>query len=295
MTRFGHVPVLLEESLEFLDIRSEGVYIDATLGAAGHTEAILRRATRGKVLGIDRDAAALAVARERLKDFGERVIIVQGNFAQLEELHRASGLTPADGLLADLGMSSLQLEDASRGFSFRAEGVLDMRMDTGSGPTAADLVNGMSENELADLLWRYGEERQARRLARAILGGRPYQDTRQLALSVKRVIPSRTAPQQFDSLRRVWQALRIGVNREMECLESMLSQALGVLKPGGRVVILAYHSLEDRRVKYAFRAWQAAGRAEILTRKVVRPGPDELRANPRSHSAKLRAARKVDE
>ena len=289
----AHVPVLWREAIEILNVQPDGFYIDATLGAGGHAEGILRRLESGKLLGIDRDAAALAAARERLKGFGEKLIAMHGNFAQIDALHLASGLPPADGLLADLGMSSLQLEDASRGFSFNAPGPLDMRMDPTTGAKAADLVNQMSERELADLIFKLGEERHSRRIARAIVKGRPYRLTTELAQVVTRAIPSRAAFLHLHPATRTFQALRLAVNRELECLESLLAQALGVLKPGGRVVILSFHSLEDRMVKRAFQTWQRQGRAQILTRKVVRPSEEEVRANPRSRSAKLRAAERA--
>jgi len=288
-----HVPVLWREAIEILNVQPDGFYVDATLGAGGHAEEILRRLERGKLLGIDRDRAALATAQERLKSFGEKLIAMHGNFAQIDALHAASGFPPADGLLADLGMSSLQLEDASRGFAFSVPGPLDMRMDPTTGATAADLVNRMSERELADLIFNLGEERHSRRIARAIVKGRPYRLTTELAQVVTRAIPSRAALHHIHPATRTFQALRLAVNRELECLESLLGQALGVLKPGGRLVILSFHSLEDRMVKRTFQAWQRQRQAQILTRRVVRPSEEEVRANPRSRSAKLRAAEKA--
>jgi len=286
----AHVPVLWREAIEILNVRPDGYYIDATLGAGGHAEEILRRLDKGKLIGIDRDPAALAFAGERLKDFGEKLITMPGNFAQISDLYAASGFPPADGLLADLGMSTMQLEDASRGFSFSTPGPLDMQMGPNSGPKAADLVNEMSEQELADVIFKLGEERHSRRVARAIVKGRPFRLTTELAQVVTRAIPSRTALRHIHPATRTFQALRMAVNRELECLESLLAQALGVLKPGGRVVILSFHSLEDRLVKWAFKAWQREGRARILTRRVLRPSEAEIAANPRSRSAKLRAA-----
>jgi 16S rRNA (cytosine1402-N4)-methyltransferase len=288
-----HVPVLCRETIEILNVQPDGFYIDATLGAGGHAEEILRRLDKGKLLGIDRDPAALVTAGERLKGFGEKSIIMHGDFAQIDALHAASGLPPADGLLADLGMSSLQLEDASRGFSFSSPGPLDMRMDPTTGATAADLVNKMSERDLADLIFSLGEERHSRRIARAIVKGRPFRLTTELAQVVTRAIPSRAALRHLHPATRTFQALRLAVNREMECLESLLAKVLGVLKPGGRVVALSFHSLEDRMVKQTFRAWERQEQARILTRRVVRPGEEEVRANPRSRSAKLRAAEKA--
>ncbi len=286
----AHVPVLWREAIEILNVRPDGFYIDTTLGAGGHAEEILRRLENGKLLGIDRDPAALAFAGERLKHFGEKLITMPGNFAQISDLYAASGFPPADGLLADLGMSTMQLEDASRGFSFITPGPLDMQMGPNLGPNAANLVNEMSEQELADLIFKLGEERHSRRVARAIVKGRPFRSTTELAQVVTRAIPSRTALRHIHPATRTFQALRIAVNRELESLESLLAQALDVLKPGGRVVILSFHSLEDRLVKWAFKAWQREGRASILTRRVVRPSEEEIAANPRSRSAKLRAA-----
>jgi len=286
----AHVPVLWREAVEILNVQPDGYYIDATLGAGGHAEEILRRLDKGKLIGIDRDPAALTFAGERLKDFGEKLITMPGNFAQISDLYAARGFPPADGLLADLGMSTMQLEDASRGFSFSTPGPLDMQMGPNSGPNAADLVNEMSEQELADVIFKLGEERHSRRVARAIVKGRPYRLTTELAQVVTRAIPSRTALRHIHPATRTFQALRMAVNRELECLESLLAQALEVLKPGGRVVILSFHSLEDRLVKWAFKAWQREGRARILTRRVVRPSEAEIAANPRSRSAKLRAA-----
>jgi 16S rRNA (cytosine1402-N4)-methyltransferase len=286
----AHVPVLWREAIEILNVRPDGYYIDATLGAGGHAEEILRRLDKGKLIGIDRDPAALAFAGERLKDFGEKLITMPGNFTQISDLYAASGFPPADGLLADLGMSTMQLEDASRGFSFSTPGPLDMQMGPNSGPKAADLVNEMSEQELADVIFKLGEERHSRRVARAIVKGRPFRLTTELAQVVTRAIPSRTALRHIHPATRTFQALRMAVNRELECLESLLAQAPGVLKPGGRVVILSFHSLEDRLVKWAFKAWQREGRARILTRRVLRPSEAEIAANPRSRSAKLRAA-----
>jgi 16S rRNA (cytosine1402-N4)-methyltransferase len=286
----AHVPVLWREAIEILNVQPDGYYIDATLGAGGHAEEILRRLDKGKLIGIDRDPAALAFAGERLKQFGEKLITMPGNFAQINDLYAARGFSPADGLLADLGMSTMQLEDASRGFSFSTPGPLDMQMGPNSGPNAADLVNEMSEQELADVIFKLGEERHSRRVARAIVKGRPFRSTTELAQVVTRAIPSRTALRHIHPATRTFQALRMAVNRELECLESLLAQALEVLKPGGRVVILSFHSLEDRLVKWAFKAWQREGRARILTRRVVRPSEEEIAANPRSRSAKLRAA-----
>jgi len=287
-----HRPVLLKETLEFLNVRPDGIYIDATLGTGGHAEEILKVLQQGKLLGIDRDPAALAVARQRLESFGEKLIVLEGNFAEIDALHAASGLPPADGLLADLGLSSLQLEDAARGFSFSMPGPLDMRMDPHTRTSAGELVNRRPERDLAELIFKLGEERHSRRIARAIVKARPIRTTTELAQVVTRAIPSRAGLHQIHPATRTFMALRVAVNRELENLETFLRKALEVLTPGGRVVVLSFHSLEDRLVKRAFQSWQREGRARILTRKVVRPGEAELRGNPRARSAKLRAAEK---
>ncbi len=287
-----HVPVLVREALEFLNVEPEGYYIDATLGAGGHAEEILKRLRGGKLLGIDCDPAALDLARARLEGFGERLMTLHGNFAELDALHAASGFPPVHGLLADLGVSSMQLEDAARGFSFDRSGPLDMRMDPSSGTSAADLVNRLPERDLADLIFKFGEERHSRRIARALVKARPYRITTELAQVVTRAIPSRAGLHHLHPATRTFQALRIAVNRELESLEAFLAKALAVLRPGGRVVMISFHSLEDRPVKRAFQAWQREGRARILTKKVVRPGEEEVRANPRARSAKLRCAEK---
>ena len=291
----GHVPVLVSEAIRFLAVRPEGSYIDATLGAGGHSEEILKRLGQGRLLGVDRDPMALEVARERLAGFGGKFMMQHGNFAEIDTLHAASGLPPVDGVLADLGMSSLQLEAASRGFSFSVPGPLDMRMDPGSETSAADLVNQAKEVDLADLIYRLGEERHSRRVARAIVKARPYRLTTELAQVVTRAIPSRAGLHQIHPATRTFMALRLAVNHELENLEQFLARVLSVLRPGGRVVILSFHSLEDRMVKHAFLDWKREGRASVLTRKVVRPGEDEVRANPRARSAKLRAAEKDGE
>ena len=292
--RERHVSVLVQEVLEFLDVRPDGFYIDATLGAGGHAENILRELQRGRgrLMGIDRDPTALALSQERLRDFGERLIAMHGNFAQIDALHQASGLPPADGMLADLGLSSMQLDDASRGFSFSSSGPLDMRMDPQSDLTAEDFVNHGSERELADLIFKFGEERHSRRIARALMKARPIRSTTELAQVVTRAIPSRSGLHQIHPATRTFMALRLAVNREIENLDAFLGKALGVLAPGGRLVVLSFHSLEDRPVKRAFQDWQRESLARILTKKVVRPSEAETLANPRARSAKLRAAEK---
>lgn len=291
-SRIQHRPVLLREALEFLNVRPDGTYIDATLGGGGHAEEILKRLEGGRLLAIDRDPAALALARERLSAYREKLIVRQGNFGQIEVLHQATGLPPADGLLADLGLSSIELEDAARGFSFNLAGPLDMRMGPDAATTADELVNYAAEKELADLIYKFSEERHSRRIARAIVKARPIRTTTELAQVVTRAIPSRAGLHQIHPATRTFMALRLAVNRELENLECFLSQALGVVAPEGRVVFLTFHSLEDRIVKNAFRGWKQEGRARVLTKHVVRPSEEEVRTNPRARSAKLRAAEK---
>lgn len=287
-----HVPVLVREAIDFLNVRPEGTYIDATLGAGGHSQEILKLLGSGRLLAVDRDPRALEIAGEKLAGFGGKLMMQHGNFAQIDELHAASGLPPVDGVLADLGLSSMQIDDAARGFSFNSPGPLDMRMDPGSETTAADLVNYADERELADIFYKLGEERHSRRIARAIVKARPYRITTELAQVVTRAIPSRAGLHQIHPATRSFMALRLAVNAELDNLDQFLDRVLTVLRPGGRVVILSFHSLEDRRVKQAFRRWQGEGWANILTRKCVRPGDTEVQMNPRARSAKLRAAEK---
>ncbi|MCL5005474.1 MAG: 16S rRNA (cytosine(1402)-N(4))-methyltransferase RsmH [Acidobacteria bacterium] len=289
-----HRPVMVREALEFLKVQPDGIYIDATVGAGGHAAEILKVLQRGggTLLGIDRDPNALRIAQERLAVFGERVKLVEGNFAEIDALHARSLLPPAAGALADLGLSSMQLEDDERGFSFSRPGPLDMRMGGGK-LTAEEIVNHLPERELADLIFKFGEERHSRRVARAIVKARPFRLTTELAQVVTRAIPSRAGLHQIHPATRTFMALRLAVNQELESLERFLERVLVVLEPGARVVVISFHSLEDRIVKESFRRWQRVGQARILTKHVVRPTAEETEGNPRSRSAKLRAAEKV--
>ena len=284
----GHVPVLLAESLELLAVRPGGLYVDGTVGLGGHAEAVLRAsAPDGRLLGLDRDGETLARTTERLAAFGPRARLEQADYREIPE--RLGG-EPADGILLDLGISSVQLDDAERGFSFQAEGPLDMRMDRSVGPTAADLVNRMRERDLADLLYECGEEPASRRIARAIVFARERQritTTTELADIVRRAAGRSRRPG-LHPATRTFQALRIRVNRELDGLREALEGAASCLKPGGRMAVIAFHSLEDRAAKEAFRALAARG-FRVLTRKPVRPGEAEVRLNPRSRSARLRA------
>jgi len=289
--------VLVEETIHWLGIKPDGLYIDSTVGLGGHAIEIVRwLGAGGRLVGLDRDAAALAIARERLREFGDKVNLVHANFSEIGEVAAGLKLPPADGVLADLGVSSLQLDEAERGFSFRARGPLDMRMDRDAAAeqaqTAQDIVNAAGEKELADLLYQYGEERDSRRIARAIVRARPIRDTEHLATVVAGARQKR-GRQKLHPATKTFLALRIAVNREMEELGQFLSRVPATLNSGGRWVVLSYHSLEDRQVKQAFQRLGAEGSFKILTKKVVRPSEAEIAANPRARSAKLRAAEKL--
>jgi 16S rRNA (cytosine1402-N4)-methyltransferase len=286
---------MLEEVLEWLQIKADGTYIDATLGAGGHSEAIAERISSGRLISLDRDAQALQIAQERLKRFGSKVSCVLSPFSRIAEAAHELGIPRVDGVLADLGVSSMQLDQPERGFSFREAGPLSMRMGVNAGEeelTAEEIVNRWPEKELADLLYREADEHDSRRIARAIVRARPIRDTAHLA---KVVAGSRKqwGRQRLHPATKTFLALRIAVNREMEELGQFLSRVPATMNPGGRCVILTYHSREDRIVKEAFREADRQGELKVLTKHVVRPGEEEERANPRSRSAKLRCAEKV--
>jgi len=284
--------VLAEEALRWLQVEPAGTYVDATVGLGGHAVEIARRLTAGQLIGLDRDAGALEIARERLKKYGGRVVLVQADFSRIDEVAQEMNLPPLNGLLADLGVSSLQLDTAERGFSFRLAGPLDMRMDSRIELTAADIVNETAEAELADLLYRLGEERESRRIARAIVRARPIRATEHLATVVAGACTSR-GRQKLHPATKTFLALRIAVNRELEELGQFLDRAPATIAPGGRWVILSYHSLEDRMVKQEFRRLAGDGVVKVLTRKVVRPSEAEVMVNARARSAKLRVAEKL--
>jgi len=285
---------MLKESVEYLALQPDGVYLDATTGLGGHTGAIARQLAElggsGWVLACDRDAESLELAKTSTADVSSRIRFHQSLFSRLGERLTAEGISQLDGLLADLGVSRYQLTDGGRGFSLMADGPLDMRMsrDThaGTGGTAADLVNFESEKELADLIFRLGEERRSRRIARAIVRARPLTTTGQLAKLIEEVVP-RT--EKIHPATRTFMALRIAVNHEQEELDALLASIPTLVKPGGRAVIITFMSLEDRKVKQSFQAMAKAGRAQVLTRHVVRPAEEEIWNNPPSRSAKLRA------
>ncbi|HUB53482.1 MAG TPA: 16S rRNA (cytosine(1402)-N(4))-methyltransferase RsmH [Terracidiphilus sp.] len=287
-----HVPVLYQEVLDFLRIRPDGVYADCTLGLGGHAEGILRRlGAKGKLIGFDRDPEALELAtarlnrvREELGSEAAEVRLIGEAFSSISRHVQAGEL---DGLLADFGASSLHFDEARRGFSFQADGPLDMRMDTRSGPTAEQVVNEMDERELANLIYEYGEERRSRTVARAIVRGRPIATTRQLAGIVASAVPP---IKYIHPATRTFQALRIYVNRELEEIKSLFEAAPKLLKPSARIAVISFHSLEDRIAKDSLRDGAREGIWNIVTKKPVTAGEEEIRTNPRSRSAKLRVA-----
>jgi 16S rRNA (cytosine1402-N4)-methyltransferase len=293
----GHVPVLLKEAIDFLNVRRGGTYIDATVGLGGHSYEIAKRlGAPGHLIGFDKDPEALGVALLKLQpgeipeDDYPDVKLRKGSFTRITELPPGS----LDGILADLGVSSLQLGDAARGFSFQAEGPLDMRMNPQAELTADQVVNRMSERELADVIYEFGEERRSRRIARAIVRSRPIRSTAHLAEVISAAArPMNQAERRIHPATRTFQALRIFVNRELDDLRDMLSAAPQVLKPGGRLVIISFHSLEDRIVKDSLREGVKQGHYKLLTKKPVTATEEEIDRNPRSRSAKLRAAEKV--
>jgi 16S rRNA (cytosine1402-N4)-methyltransferase len=299
---YKHVPVLVKEVVQFLPLQAQGVYVDATVGEGGHAEVLLRAmAPNSRLIGIDRDAEVLEVARRRLGAFGSRVDIVHGHAAELRNILDTLHVPLVHGILLDLGMSSYQLEIAERGFSFAREGPLDMRMDRTAEQTAAMLINSLGESELVNLIQRYGEERWARRIARAILRARrwaPLQTTQDLAVIITQVIPPGARPPRIHPATRTFQALRIAVNQELSRLEESLKVAVACLRPGGRLCVIAYHSLEDRIVKRTFRAFAASQelapfQVRLLTSKPITCSLPERQVNPRARSAKLRVLEKV--
>ena len=292
----GHVPVLLKEAIDFLAVKRGGTYLDATVGLGGHSYEIARRlGAPGHLIGFDKDPAALERARAKLTAISDaerpQITLIHGSFAEAGERVAPASL---DGMVADLGVSSLQLGDPARGFSFQAEGPLDMRMNPMSGETAEQVVNHIDERELADVIYEFGEERRSRRIARAIVRSRPIRTTQQLVAVVSAA--ARSMNQKHERIHpatRTFQALRIFVNRELDDLKALLDAAPRVLKPGGRLVVISFHSLEDRIVKDALRDGARQGWYQLLTKKPVTASEEEIDRNPRSRSAKMRAAEKV--
>lgn len=302
-----HTSVMLEETIKLLELKAGGAYVDATLGLGGHAEALLERFPDTRVIGIDQDMQAIGLAQERLARFGERVSLCHSNFSSISSVLSRAGIGEVDGIIADLGVSSLQLDSEQRGFSFRYDAPLDMRMDTDSeDPTAADLLATLSETDIANLIYAYGEERFSRRIARRIVekreAGEPVTTTKQLAELVERSV-RRSPKDKIHPATRTFQALRIAVNREIEILEQFVIDAVDVLKIEGRLAVITFHSLEDRVIKHTLQKLSgkcscppripkcvcgAVKRGEILTRKPILPTEEEMRENPRSRSAKLR-------
>ena len=309
---YGHKPVLLEECLTALDIKPEGTYLDGTLGRAGHSLEILRRLKGGRLIGIDRDMTAIEAARERLAAFGDRVTLVHGNFCDLGEILADLGVDKVDGMLFDLGVSSPQLDEAQRGFSYMHDAPLDMRMDTSAALDAQQVVNTWSGEELRRILWEYGEERYAPQIARAIIRRReekPIESTGELVEVIRSAMPASALREKQHPAKRSFQAIRIAVNGELEALAPMLRAATEGLRPGGRLAVITFHSLEDRIVKQTMRELATGcicppefpvcvcGRKPkltLVTRKPIVSGPAELEENPRARSAKLRVAERTE-
>ena len=295
MTSYVHEPVMTAETIALLEPSRGGLFVDCTVGLGGHARVLLE-AGASKVLGLDRDLDALKIARERLEEFGDRVELVHADYRELGRVLDDRGVTGVGGALADLGVSSMQLDAEGRGFSFRRDEPLDMRMDQSQGPTAADLLEQVGEEELANLIFEHGEERYSRRIARAIVEARrrgSITTTGQLAQIVRRAVPRR-GYQRIDPATRTFQAIRIWVNRELDQLEAFVVEACTRLLAGARFAVITFHSLEDRIVKHAFRAL-AQGRMalRILTKRPIVPGDTELDRNPRARSAKLRAVERL--
>ena len=282
-----HVSIMVRETLEYLAIRPDGVYVEMTAGLGGHTRAIAERLTTGTLIACDRDAESLEHARRNTADLASRIRFQQAAFADVRQTLAAAGVERVNGLFADLGVSRYQLTDPERGFSLMADGFLDMRMDRSGGTTAADLVNTISEKELADLIFRLGEDRRSRRLSRAIVRARPIHTTAQLARVIEASVP-RTS--RLHPATQTFMALRLAVNGELEQLDRLLVELPAIMAPGGRIVFISFMSLEDRRIKAGFQDMARRGRAVILTKHVVRPSAAEVEANPSSRSAKMRAA-----
>ena len=305
---YSHVPVLLTACTDALRIRPGGVYVDGTLGRAGHAREIVRRLTTGRLIGIDRDPAAIEHSRRILNPWRERVTLVRGNFADLDILLARAGVELTDGMIFDLGVSSPQLDDPARGFSYRTEAPLDMRMDTAQSLTARDIVNTWSEEHLRRILFDYGEERYAPLIAAAIVRRRirkPFETTVELAETVRQAVPARALREKQHPAKRTFQAIRIAVNGELDALNPMIQSAVRHLAPGGRLAVITFHSLEDRIVKRAFRELSTGctcppgfpvcvcgkvPQIRLVNRKPVTPGEEELSRNPRARSAKLRIA-----
>ncbi len=290
-----HEPVMAREVVSLLEPSRGGLFVDCTVGLGGHARALLDGGAAG-IVALDRDPAALALAREALASYGDRVMFVHADYRELAQVLDSNGISTVDGAVADLGVSSMQLDAEGRGFSFRRDEPLDMRMDQSQGPTAADLIRAAGEEELANVIFEFGEERYSRRIARAIAAARreaSITTTAQLASIVRRAIPQR-GYQRIDPATRTFQALRIWVNRELDGLDAFLAAAVRRLREGARLAVITFHSLEDRIVKHAFRALErGALMVRVLTKRPLLPSEAEVARNPRSRSAKLRAIERL--
>ena len=313
MSEFTHRPVLLDECIEALNIRPEGIYLDGTLGRAGHSREIAKRLTSGRLICVDRDDAALEAAQERLAPWMDKVTLVHSNFDRVDEILDQLGIPGADGMLFDLGVSSPQLDDGARGFSYMADAPLDMRMDRDEGLTAADVVNTWSQEELKRILFQYGEERYAPQIAAAIVRRReerPVATTLELVEIIKGAMPARALKEKQHPAKRSFQAIRIAVNDELESVERMIDRAVPRLNKGGRLAVITFHSLEDRIVKTGLAGFArgctcppdfpvcVCGKTpdvKLVNKKPILPSQQELEENPRSRSAKLRVAEKLKE
>jgi len=284
-----HIPVMAGEALQYLAVRPDGVYLDATAGLGGHTAEIARRLETGLVIANDRDPKSLESARQNTAEWSARIRFHRGTFATLAEAVREAGFDSVDGLLADLGVSRYQLTSAERGFSLLVDGPLDMRMDPTTGMTAGDLVNHYAEKAIADLIFQLGEERRARKIARAIVRARPIRSTLHLAGVVERAVPRTT---RLHPATRTFMALRMAVNNELSELDRLLETGPELVRHGGRMVVISFMSLEDRKVKQRFRSLEREGRATVLTKHPIQPSQAEVAGNPASRSAKLRALEK---
>jgi len=302
---YEHTPVMLKEVIDHLNVRPKGLIVDATLGGGGHAKAILEASRTVKLIGIDRDADALKAAKENLKEFGGRISFVQDNFSNIRKIAEDKKI---DGILFDLGVSSYQIDASERGFSFQADAPLDMRMDKSAKVTAKDLINDLDREEIERIIKDYGEDRYFKRIAAAIIRKRPINTTAELADIIKRSIPKTSPINATKSIARVFQAFRIAVNNELDSLKKALEDSIGLLAPKGRIIVISYHSLEDRIVKDIFKresidcicppklpvcVCDHKKKLVIITKKPVTPGEVELQVNPRSRSAKLRAAEHI--
>lgn len=292
-----HIPVMCKEVVEYLNLRPGSIVVDATMGTAGHSKAILDKILPGGLLiGLDKDAETLAVAQDRLKEYGDRVIFVHEDFRNIDKAIAQLKIPTIDGILFDLGISSYQLDTPDRGFSFTNEGPLDMRMDREGFISAYDLVNNLNTDELSNILWNYGQERWHNRIAHHVVEERkrfPIETTRQLSNIIVRAIPQKARHGKIHAATKTFQAIRIAVNRELEAEQEALNKSVSMLHKGGRICVLAFHSLEDRIVKQSFKHFAHTGELKVLTPKPLVPSLEEKNANPLSRSAKFRAAERL--